>query len=155
MPWLKGQSNEIFDPHFFHHSNLPESLSNGLKCFWLFLLNLPGVWYCTESIIPGYLTLASHMTFLHRSYLKGQSNKIFNLFFFIIQVCLCHWVTGSNIFDFGLDFVKLFNFFVKTSHGYPTALSQSPWGIIPWGVNLPGVSYPGELITLGYHTLGS
>ena len=30
---LKGQSNEILDPHFFHNSNQPGSLTNGLKYF--------------------------------------------------------------------------------------------------------------------------
>ena len=28
---LKGQYNEIFDPQFFHHSNRPVQLTNGLK----------------------------------------------------------------------------------------------------------------------------
>ena len=34
---LKGQSNEIFDLHFFHYSNLPGPLINGFKYlrFWL------------------------------------------------------------------------------------------------------------------------
>ena len=30
---LKGQSNEIFDLHFFHYSNLPGPLTNGFKVF--------------------------------------------------------------------------------------------------------------------------
>ena len=30
---LKGQFDEIFNPHFFHNSNLPGLLTNGLKYF--------------------------------------------------------------------------------------------------------------------------
>ena len=30
---LKGQSNEILDPHFFHNSNQPGPLTNELKYF--------------------------------------------------------------------------------------------------------------------------
>ena len=33
--------------------------------------------------------------------LKGQSNKIFDLHFCIIRICLSHWPTCKNIFDFG------------------------------------------------------
>ena len=49
---FKGQSSEIFDPHFCHHSNLPGLLTNGLKYFRIWLRfcrviwtfpNLPGV----------------------------------------------------------------------------------------------------------------
>ena len=31
--FLKGQSNDIFDLHFFQHSNRPGSVTNGLKYF--------------------------------------------------------------------------------------------------------------------------
>ena len=49
---LQGQSSEIFDHHFCHHSNLPGLLTNGLKYFRIWLRfrrviqifpNLPGV----------------------------------------------------------------------------------------------------------------
>ena len=71
----------------FLHSNQPGPLTYGLKYFqfWLsfrwdilILLNLPWVWYCAEYISPGYHTPASHFS---RSYLKGQSNEIFDMFF--------------------------------------------------------------------------
>ena len=29
--YLTGQSDQMLDPHFVHHSNLPEPLTNGLK----------------------------------------------------------------------------------------------------------------------------
>ena len=35
---LKGQSNEIFAPYFFHQTNRPGPLTNGLKYF--------RIWYC-------------------------------------------------------------------------------------------------------------
>ena len=72
---LKGQSNEIFDLQFFYHLNQPGPLTNGLNYFrfwWSFrrviqiFVNLPGVWYCAESISPGYHTLVSQMTFLDK-----------------------------------------------------------------------------------------
>ena len=76
MLFLKVQSHEIFYPHFFHHSNLPGSLTNGLKYFRFWLrfrrvirifrgiilcrVNLPAVSYCKESISPQYHTQQSH-----------------------------------------------------------------------------------------------
>ena len=48
------------------------------------------------------------------SHVKGQSNQIFNLqFFVIIRTSLGHWPMGKNIFDFGLKkvFTELFKFF--------------------------------------------
>ena len=38
---LKGQSNEIFDLHFFHNSNLPGPLTNRLKYFQTAISELP------------------------------------------------------------------------------------------------------------------
>ena len=35
--YLKGQSNEIFDLQFFHNSNLPRPLTNGLTFFRVWL----------------------------------------------------------------------------------------------------------------------
>ena len=72
--YVKGTVQTRFSTSsFFHHSNQPGPLTNGLKYFrfwlsfcrviWIFL-NLPGVWYCAESISPGYHTPESQMTFL-------------------------------------------------------------------------------------------
>ena len=115
---LKGQSKEIFDPQFFHHSNWPGSLTNGLKCFQIsfcfcrdiqIFTKLRAVSYCTESSTVQYHTARSQVprsvkfravwycsesSDFSVSFLKGQSSKIFELFFFIIRVCLGHWVMG-------------------------------------------------------------
>ena len=91
--YLKGQSNEIFHPHFFQHSNLTGPLTNGFKYFrfWLrfrrifrFFLNLPAVSYCAESVSLQYYTVGSHsrprevnshfLKLLHRP-LKRQCHK--------------------------------------------------------------------------------
>ena len=52
-----GPSNEILDLHFFHHSNLPEPLTNGLKYFrfwlrfcWLIRILVSKNW--PQGIIP-------------------------------------------------------------------------------------------------------
>ena len=65
--YLKGQSNTIFDLQFFSpsYSNFYESPRGMI----LRRVNLPGVSYPGES------------NDFSRSYLKGQSNKIFDLFF--------------------------------------------------------------------------
>ena len=44
---LKGQSNKLFDPHFFHPSNLPGPLTNGLKYFRFWLRFSRVIWIFT------------------------------------------------------------------------------------------------------------
>ena len=100
---LKGHSNEIFDLQFFHHSNQPGSLTNGLNYFrfWFgfrwdirIFLNLHAVSYCAESISPQYVwhwaesistqydtARTAESCDISVSYLKWQSNEIFDLFF--------------------------------------------------------------------------
>ena len=65
---LKGQSNEILEPHFFHNSNQLGPLTNELKYFrfWFrfrrdihIFKNFPGVCDLGESISPGYHTAQS------------------------------------------------------------------------------------------------
>ena len=93
-PWkaimLRDHIWEILDPHFFHISNQPGPLTDQRVIIFLFLVsflpsysnfyesprgmilrrvNLPGVSYPGES------------NDFSRSYLKGQSNKIFDMFF--------------------------------------------------------------------------
>ena len=80
---LKGQANEIFDPHFFIIQpawatdqqvktlsilvKISPSYSNFYESPWGMIprrVNLPGVSFPDESITPGYHTPASHLTFL-------------------------------------------------------------------------------------------
>ena len=115
---LKGQSNKIFDPHFFHHSNLPGPLTNRLKYFrfWFcfrrdipIFLNFRWVSYPGESISPGYHTLGSHLTFLYPNQ-RDSPTKLLNCFLHNSRLpgplSNC-----KNIFDFGYDFAELFEFF--------------------------------------------
>ena len=78
QPWFLTSS-------FFHHLNQPGPLTNGLKefCFWfrfsldiwIFMkLLLRGVKFCTLSYCAESFDFSV-------SYLKGQSNEIFDLFF--------------------------------------------------------------------------
>ena len=128
---LKGQSKEIFDPQFFHHSNWPGSLTNGLKCFQILFCFCRDIQIFTKLravsadtaqsqaqrsiILRGVkfraVQYCAESSDFSVSFLKGQSSKIFELFFFIIRVCLGHWVMGWNIFKFGFVFAEIFEFF--------------------------------------------
>ena len=65
----KGQSNEIFDLHFFHNSNLPGPLTNGLK-YSQFCLRIHRVIRIFQSprgmipLSPGYDTPPGESIFL-------------------------------------------------------------------------------------------
>ena len=70
--------------------------------------------------------------------LKGQSNEIFDLQFFIFQtyyMYLCTWPRGQNIFGFGWYFAEVFRIVKKVTDS-------------------PGVSDPGEIDSPGYQTRG-
>ena len=100
---LKGQLNEIFYSHFFHYSDLPRPLTNGLKyfLFWLRFWRLFEFWGISLGMIPqssspGYHSPASQSpqgiilrrvvwlfsVFWFLFTVKGHSNKIFDLQFF-------------------------------------------------------------------------
>ena len=108
---LKGRSNKIFDLQFFHHSNQPWLLTNGLKYFWLWLrirrvirilslkIWLPGVSYPGESDSPWYHT----------------------------PVCQSPWgIIPQRVNLPGVSYPC-----ESISPGYDTPASQSPQGIIP------------------------
>ena len=82
--YLKEQSNEIFDLQFFSSFEPAWATDQWVKIFLSLVKFSPsysnfyespqgGVWYCAESI--------GESNDFSRSYLKGQSNKIFYLFF--------------------------------------------------------------------------
>ena len=52
--YLKGQSNTIFDPHLFHHSNLPGQFNFFFSKDFAELFKFFRVSYCAESISPQY-----------------------------------------------------------------------------------------------------
>ena len=56
MVVLKGQSNEIFDLHYFHFSNPSGPLTNGLKCFRFWLKFRGAIAISRGMIPPGRLT---------------------------------------------------------------------------------------------------
>ena len=66
------------------------------------------------------------------SYLKGQSDEIFDLHFLSFEPA---WATDQ--------WFKTFSILVKFSLSYSN-FYESPRGIILLRVNLPGVSYPCE-----------
>ena len=125
---LKGQSNDILDPHFFHNSNHPGPLTNELKYFRLWFrfrrdihifMNFPGICNPGESISPGYHTAQSQSPqgiILRRVNLPGVSYP-------------------GESFD---------TICVEISQGCDTRR-----------VNLPGVSNCAESISPGYDTPGS
>ena len=63
--------------------------------------------------------------------LKGQSNEIFDLWFFSSLKPV--WATDQQ--------VKIFSILVKNSPSYTNFKLENltPWGMIPRRVNLPGV----------------
>ena len=155
---LEGQSKEIFTSSFFHHLNQPGQVINGLKyfrfgqvCFrdiriWISTqydtpwcqcphgmilrwVNLPAVSYCAESCDFSV------------SSLKGQSNKIFDLFFFIIRACLGHWVMGLNILYFWLRFCRVIRDFQDwlSSVSYCTESISPQYSMILRDVSLRAV----------------
>ena len=78
---LKGQFNEIFYPQFFHHSNRPGPLTNGLKYFrfWFrfrqdihIFSEFRAVSYCAESSFPQDQTVRSKV--LHMPYCAESSS---------------------------------------------------------------------------------
>ena len=104
---------DFWSPVFFHHLNQPGPLTTGLKYFWIWLriIQIFGVYYCTESVPAVWYCWESFD--LCRPYLKGQSNEIFDLLF---------------------KFCGVYNCAESVSQQYDTALSQFPCSIILRGV---------------------
>ena len=168
---LKEQSNKIVWPQFFHYSNLPGHWPMGLHIcnfgwnfvylFYFFRIslgynssaslshrgmipqrvNLPRVWYPSESISPGpgydipvsqspgdvislWVNLQRYDILVSQSP-RGMISRWVNL--------PGVWYPGESI-----------------SRGYDIPVSQSPRGMISRWVNLPLVWYPGESISRGY-----
>ena len=90
---------------------------------------------CTTSFFTEWMT---------STFLKGQSNEIFDLNFFSSFEPAC--ATDQ--------WVKTFSILVKFSLSYSN-FNESPWGIILGRVNLPGVSYCADSISPGCHTVQS
>ena len=140
---LEGQSKEIFTSSFFHHLNQPglKYFRFGQVCFrdiriWISTqydtpwcqcphgmilrwVNLPAVSYCAESCDFSV------------SSLKGQSNKIFDLFFF-------HNSSLPGPLSNGF---KYFIFLVKILQSYSRFSRLTQLSIILHWVNLPAVQY--------------
>ena len=87
---------------------------------------------CTTSFFTEWMT---------STFLKGQSNEIFDLNFFSSFEPAC--ATDQ--------WVKTFSILVKFSLSYLN-FYESPWGFILCRVNLPGVSNCAESISPGYDT---
>ena len=112
--------------------------------------NLSEVWYCAESSSAQYHTAWSQVPrsiilhgvmWLFHILFKGTVKRDFLPVFFIIRVCLGHWIMDLNIFVFGSVFDKIFQFFEIDSFQFLIALSWVPRSIILHGVKFRAVWY--------------
>ena len=134
---LRDSPTRFLTSSFFHHLNQPRPLTNGLKYSILVMfspsysnffesprgmilrrVNLPGVKYPGEKYDFSI------------SYLKGQSNEIFDMFFHDSSLP-GPLSNGLKYFKFLLRFCWFIRIVRKISPGYHTA-SQSPRGTISY-----------------------
>ena len=128
--YLERDSPTKFRPPFFSSFEPAWATDQQITTFSILVKISPSYWNFSESpqgIIPRRVICRFWIL------IKGTVQRNFQPVFFIIRSCLDHWEMSKNIFDFGYDFAKLFNFFVKISPGYHTPASHSyTW---PRGVN--------------------
>ena len=87
----EAYSNEIFDLQFFHHSNQPGPLTNGLKYFRLFVKISLHYSNCSVKITnsPQYHTAGTNITIGPRPFFKIQN--VAKSIHFFAAIAIFHW----------------------------------------------------------------